>query len=79
MKPPTPETEQTGNERKLDVSVSADGSEAFAYSRIGAGGFKFGELEAAKLNPPSKIAFHAPVPSSVNKSSKIVLTEDPSR
>ena len=34
--------------------------------------------EAEKLNPPSKITFHAPVPSSVNKSSKIVLTEDPS-
>ena len=34
--------------------------------------------EAAKLNPTSKIAFHAPVTSSVNKSSKIVLTEDPS-
>ena len=33
--------------------------------------------EAAKLNPPSKIDFHAPVPSSVNKSSKIVLAEDP--
>ena len=38
------ETEQRGNERKLDVSVCADGSEAFAYSRIGAGGFKFGWL-----------------------------------
>ena len=35
------ETEQPGNERKLDVSVGADGSEALAYSRIGAGGFKF--------------------------------------
>ena len=29
------ETEQLGNERKLDVSVVADGSEALAYSRIG--------------------------------------------
>ena len=38
------ETEQTGNERKLDVSVGADGSEALAYSRIEAGGFKFGGL-----------------------------------
>ena len=37
------ETEQPGNERKLDVSVGADGtdgSEALAYSRIGAGGFQ---------------------------------------
>ena len=38
------DTEQPGNERKLDVSVGADGSEALAYSRIGAGGFKFGGL-----------------------------------
>ena len=38
------ETEQPGNERKLDVSVGADGSEALAYSRIGAEGFKFGGL-----------------------------------
>ena len=38
------ETEQPGNERKLDVSVGADGSEALKYSRIGAGGFKFGGL-----------------------------------
>ena len=37
-------TEQPVNERKLDVSVGADGSEALAYSRIGAGGFKFGGL-----------------------------------
>ena len=36
------ETEQPGNERKLDVSVGEDGSQALAYSRIGAGGFKFG-------------------------------------
>ena len=36
--------EQPGNERKLDVSVGADGSEAFAYSRIGAEGFKIGGL-----------------------------------
>ena len=35
------ETEQPGNERKLDVSVGADGSEALAYSSIGAGGFNF--------------------------------------
>ena len=35
------ETEQPGNERKLDVFVGADGSEALAYSRIGAGGFRF--------------------------------------
>ena len=35
------ETKQLGNERKLDVSVGAEGSEAFASSRIGAGGFKF--------------------------------------
>ena len=62
------ETEQTGNERKLDVSVGADGSEALAYSRIGAEGFKFGGL---------RLQGH-PVHSSVNKSSKIVLTEDPS-
>ena len=38
------ETEQPGKEIKLDVSVGADGSEALAYSRIGAGGFKFGGL-----------------------------------
>ena len=38
------ETEQPGNEIKLDVSVSADGSEALAYYRIGAGGFNFGGL-----------------------------------
>ena len=38
------ETEQSGNERKLDVFVGADGSEALAYSRIGADGFKFGGL-----------------------------------
>ena len=38
------ETEQPGNERKLDVSVGAYGSEALAYSRIGAEGFKFGGL-----------------------------------
>ena len=38
------ETEQPVNERKLYVSVGADGSEALAYSRIGAGGFKFGGL-----------------------------------
>ena len=38
------ETEQLVNERKLDVSVGADGSEALAYSRIRAGSFKFGEL-----------------------------------
>ena len=38
------ETEQPGNERKLDVSVGADGSEELAYPRIGAGGFKFGGL-----------------------------------
>ena len=38
------EIEQPGNERKLDVSVVADGSEALAYSRIGVGGFKFGGL-----------------------------------
>ena len=38
------ETEQPRNERKLDVSVGADGNEALAYSRIGAGGFKFGGL-----------------------------------
>ena len=38
------ETEQPGNERKLDVSVRAYGSEALAYFRIGAGGFKFGGL-----------------------------------
>ena len=35
------ETEQPGNEIKLDVSVGADGSEDLAYSRIGTGGFKF--------------------------------------
>ena len=34
------ETEQPGNERKLDVSVGADGSDALAYPRIGVGGFK---------------------------------------
>ena len=38
------ETEQPGHEEKLDVSVSADGSEALASSSIGAGGFKFGGL-----------------------------------
>ena len=38
------ETEQPRNERKLDVSVGAYGSEALVYSRIGAGGFKFGGL-----------------------------------
>ena len=38
------ETEQPGNEGKLDVSVSADGSEALAYYRIGAVVFKFGGL-----------------------------------
>ena len=38
------ETEQPGNERKLDVSVGADGSETLAYSKIGAGVFKFGGL-----------------------------------
>ena len=38
------ETEQPGNERKLDVSVGAYGSEALVYSRIRAGGFKFGGL-----------------------------------
>ena len=38
------ETEQQGNEIKLYVSVGADGSGALAYSRIGAGGFKFGML-----------------------------------
>ena len=38
------EIEQPRDERKLDVSVSADGSEALAYSRIGAGGFNFGGL-----------------------------------
>ena len=38
------DTEQPVNERELDVSVGADGSEALAYSRIGAGGFKFGGL-----------------------------------
>ena len=38
------EIEQPGNEIKLDVSIGADGSEALAYSRIGAGGFKFDEL-----------------------------------
>ena len=32
------------NEVKLDVSVSADGSEALSYSRIGAGVFKLGGL-----------------------------------
>ena len=35
------ETEQPGNERKLDVSVGADGIEALAYSRIMDGGFNF--------------------------------------
>ena len=30
------ETEQPGNERILDVSVGAGGSEVLAYSRIGA-------------------------------------------
>ena len=30
--------------QKLYVSVSADGSETLVYSRIGAGGFKFGGL-----------------------------------
>ena len=38
------EIEQPGTERKLDASVGADESEALAYSRIGAGGFKFGGL-----------------------------------
>ena len=38
------ETEQPDNERKLDVSIGADGCEALAYSRIGVGGFKFGGL-----------------------------------
>ena len=38
------ETEKPRNERKLDISVGVDGSEALAYSRIGAGGFKFGGL-----------------------------------
>ena len=38
------ETEQLGNDRKLDLSVVADESEALAYSRIGSGGFKFGGL-----------------------------------
>ena len=38
------ETEQPENGRKLDVSVGADGSEALAYSRIGAEGFKFDGL-----------------------------------
>ena len=54
-----------------DRSSSLWNDEAVPYS-------SFLTSEAAKLNPPSKIAFHAPVPSSVNKSSKIVLTEDPS-
>ena len=35
------ETEQPGNERKLYLSVVADGSEELAYFRIGAEGFKF--------------------------------------
>ena len=38
------ETEQPGNERKLDVSFGVYGSEALAYSRIGTGSFKFGGL-----------------------------------
>ena len=38
------ETEQPGHEVKLDVSVSADGSDSLSSSRIGAGGFKFGGL-----------------------------------
>ena len=38
------ETEQPGNEIKLDVSVGAYGSEALEYSRIDAEGFKFGGL-----------------------------------
>ena len=38
------ETEQPGHEGKLDVTVSADGSEALVSSRIGEGDFKFGGL-----------------------------------
>ena len=34
------ETEQPGHERKLYVSVSEDGSEALASSRVGVGCFK---------------------------------------
>ena len=36
------ETEQPESELKLYLSISGDGSEAIPYSKIGAGGFKFG-------------------------------------
>ena len=38
------DTEKPGHGGKLGVYVSADGSEAIAYSRIGSGGFNFGGL-----------------------------------
>ena len=63
------ETEQPGNERKLDVSVGADGSEALAYSRIGAGGFKFGGL---------RLQGH-PVGSSVSTIFEDLFTEEGTR
>ena len=40
----TCDTEKTGHEGKLYVSVIEDVSEALASSKIGAGGFKFGGL-----------------------------------
>ena len=40
----TCDTEQLGHERKLDLSVSADGNEALESSSIRAGGLKFGGL-----------------------------------
>ena len=38
------ETEQPVHEEKLDVSISADGSEALTSSILGTGGLKFGGL-----------------------------------